>query len=62
MQNDTHALRRTSPKGGPFLGTCLKCGQENLPAAAIGKPCANPANLTQDEALIIAIEGTSHDG
>lgn len=52
-----HALNRTSPKGGPFFGTCFKCGTENLPASAVGKPCANPANITRNEALLMAIEG-----
>jgi hypothetical protein len=52
-----HALRRTSPKGGSFFGTCLKCGAENLPIEAVSWPCENPANLTQDEALLVAIQG-----
>lgn len=52
-----HALRRTSPKGGPFLGTCFKCGMENLPATAVSQPCENPANLTRDEAVMVAITG-----
>jgi hypothetical protein len=54
--SDTHALRRTSPKGGPFFGTCFKCGVENLPVTAVGKPCSNPANLSQDEALLVAVK------
>lgn len=54
---DGHALERTSPKGGPFFGTCTKCGITDLPMSAVGKPCANPANITEDEALILAIKG-----
>lgn len=51
-----HALRRTSPKGGPFLGTCMQCGETGLPSNAVLKPCTNPANLTQDESLLLAIK------
>lgn len=60
---DTHSLRRTSPKGPgqAFLGTCTKCGTDNLPVQAVSWPCVNPANITQDEALIIAVECGSHD-
>lgn len=25
-----HALTRTSPKGGPFIGTCMKCGKTGV--------------------------------
>lgn len=52
----THALRRTSPKGGPFLGTCIQCGEENLPSSAALKPCPNQRGLTQDDALFEVIE------
>ncbi len=50
-----HALNRTSPKGQPFVGTCFKCGMENLPAEAVAWPCENPANLSQGEALLVAV-------
>jgi len=54
----THSLRRTSPKGEPFIGTCTKCGLENLTLKqAMSGECANPANLTQDETLLMAIKG-----
>lgn len=52
-----HALERTSPKGGPFFGTCMKCGATNLPMSAVALPCSNPANLSNDETVILAIEG-----
>jgi len=52
-----HSLERTSPKGGPFIGTCTKCGLRDIPLARMQEPCANPANLSDDDALIIAIEG-----
>lgn len=52
----THALVRTSPKGGPFLGTCTLCGTPNLPMRAACEPCSNQRGLSQDEALIDVIE------
>lgn len=57
MSGDGHALSRTSPKGGPFIGTCFKCGAENLPITAVGKPCVNPAGITQEEVLLMALRG-----
>lgn len=30
----SHALERSSPKGGPFKGTCTKCGMIDLPMTA----------------------------
>jgi hypothetical protein len=53
----THALERTSPKGGPFLGTCCLCGATNLPMRAALEPCPNPRGVTSDEALMQAIRG-----
>lgn len=53
----THAIERTSPKGGPFFGTCMKCGRTNLPGSAALEPCDNPSGMSEDEALIMAIEG-----
>jgi hypothetical protein len=49
-----HALRRTSPKGGPFIGICMNCGRENL-LLSNGEECPNPANFTQNETLLRAI-------
>lgn len=58
---ETHALNRTSPKGQPFLGTCFRCGKENLPAKAVHELCENPANLSADEVLLIAGGGILDD-
>ena len=56
--DNSHALTRTSPKGQPFIGTCMKCGTPNLTMAqAMRGGCVNPANFTQEETLLIAIEG-----
>lgn len=52
--SDTHILIRTSPKGGPFIGYCTKCGAQNLPVFAMGKAC--PVKTT-DAAVIAAIVG-----
>ncbi len=56
---DTHALRRTSPKGPgqQFVGTCMKCGMENVPIERMHEQCVNPAGLNQDETLMLAIRG-----
>jgi hypothetical protein len=52
-----HALVRTSPKGSPFLGTCTQCGKTGLPSRAVGQACINPANLSESDAVVLAIEG-----
>jgi hypothetical protein len=57
----THSLERTSPMGGPFVGRCVLCGTEGLPASAALKMCENPELVTEDEALLQAIEGPATD-
>lgn len=56
-----HALERTSPKGEPFVGRCVLCGQENLTTANVTEPCPNPEGKTVVEAIIQAIEGVEPD-
>lgn len=51
-----HAIWRTSPKGGPFLGACVRCGRTNLPLAAASEPCENTAGMTNDQALLTVIK------
>lgn len=53
----SHSLERTSPKGTRFVGTCVLCGQEGLTIADMNDECPNQRGLTQDEALLEAIEG-----
>jgi len=53
----THSLERTSPKGTPFRGRCRLCDAEDLPANAALEPCPNPRRVSEDQALIDAIEG-----
>ena len=54
--SETHAINRTSPKGEPFVGACIKCGMTNLPMSAVNDECSNPSRMTQHEALFRAIE------
>lgn len=51
-------INRTSPKGQDFLGTCAACGKTNLRRLDDGE-CANPRGMSQEEALLEAIEGPS---
>jgi hypothetical protein len=51
----SHSLSRTSPKGGPFIGTCTKCGMTDIPLPRMHEHCVNPANLSDDEALNVAL-------
>ena len=50
-----HSMRRTSPKGERFVGTCVLCGQENLTIADMAFECPNQRGLTQDEAVLDAM-------
>ena len=50
----THGLERTSPKGGPFLGRCIYCGKENLPAKAALEPCEKAPG--QDQQILDALK------
>lgn len=52
-----HALKRTNPKGIPFVGVCMRCGQEGLTTEAIREDCPNPADLSTEECLMAAIRG-----
>lgn len=53
----THSLERTSPMGGPFVGRCVLCGIDGLSSGAALQMCENPSLVTEDEALLAAIEG-----
>jgi hypothetical protein len=55
-----HSLTRTSPKGDPFIGTCTKCGMQDIPLGRMHEPCINPANLSDNDALNVALG--LHDG
>lgn len=53
----SHSLERTSPKGGPFVGTCRLCGKAGLTISDMSQECENQRGLSQDEALVEAIKG-----
>lgn len=57
MTQETHTLHRTSPKGGPFVGVCSKCGRTGLTSTFEDLPCANHRGTTQEQDLVEAIEG-----
>ena len=43
--------------GQKFIGTCVLCGETGLTSGDALKPCPNQRGVTQDEALLEAIEG-----
>ena len=51
-----HALRRTSPKGTPFVGTCIQCGKVGLTTKDMQEECPNIRGLTEDEALLEVLD------
>jgi hypothetical protein len=52
-----HSLERTSPKGQDFVGICTLCGTPNLTFKNMQDDCPNQRGLTQEEAVLEAIEG-----
>lgn len=52
-----HSLNRTSPKGGPFVGTCALCGKTGLSLTDMKSECENPRGLSADDAVIEAVRG-----
>lgn len=55
-------VNRTSPKGTPFIGTCAACGKTNITSdMLVDDECENVRHMTNEEALIEAIEGTDGD-
>lgn len=54
-----HAMERTSPMGERFVGRCTLCGKEGLTTADMSRECVNPARISQDHALLDALE--DHD-
>jgi hypothetical protein len=60
--SNKHSLRRTSPKGGPFIGTCFLCGTPNLTLENMQDECPNQRGLTQDQAVVEAVLGEDDPG
>lgn len=53
----THAITRTSPKGGPFIGKCIKCGQEGLGLGSPLEACPADGIVSNEQALFNLIDG-----
>jgi len=51
-----HSIERTSPKGGRFVGVCTLCGEKGLTPSDMSRVCANPEGVTEDEAILRAID------
>lgn len=49
-------INRTSPKGQAFVGTCAACGKTGLTGAATRGECENPRGMTNESALLEAID------
>ena len=49
----SHHLKRTSPLGTDFIGTCKLCGKENMSAEGDGLPCVNSPSDDDIEAFIM---------
>lgn len=63
MPKTYHSIERTSPKGQGqnFVGTCRLCGKTGLTFANMDDECENIRGLTEEEALVEAIEGKPRD-
>jgi hypothetical protein len=54
-------VRRTSPKGQPFLGTCATCGKTDIPFEAVSvEECKNPT-MTYEQAILTALSATEFE-
>ena len=52
MNEPTHALERTSPKGGPFVGRCRWCHGDGFPPEAATWTCPVAVLAQQDDEAI----------
>lgn len=48
-------INRTSPKGGPFVGTCAACGKQGITDLQ-EDDCENVRGMTQEQALLEAVD------
>lgn len=51
-----HSLKRTSPFGTDFIGTCRNCGKEGLTCDDLNEDCSNPQGKTADELLLDVLD------
>jgi len=56
-----HSVERTSPKGGPFVGTCTPCGKQGLTMKTAREECPNPRDVAMDDVLLDALFGPKKD-
>lgn len=56
-----HLLDRTSPMGGKFIGRCRFCGIDGMEMADALKPCHASRDITQDDAVVMALETPSSE-
>lgn len=52
----SHALKRTSPKGGEFVGYCVKCGEKLLPFSSAQDDCPFDDQVSDAQALVKIIK------
>ena len=52
-----HCLTRTSPKGAPFVGTCVLCGKTGLTLDVMvsDEECPNPRQVPHETAVMAAL-------
>lgn len=55
MIQTTHVLERTSPFGEKFVGECILCGAEGLTMAQANEQCPNPAAVSEERAILLAM-------
>jgi hypothetical protein len=55
----SHVIERTSPKGPEhdFIGRCIRCGREGLRVTDAVGVCENTSGMTDEQAMIKAVEG-----
>lgn len=55
----SHAIERTSPRGEgqPFIGRCVKCGQDGLRMGDGLKPCPADEVMSNEAAILKLIAG-----
>lgn len=51
----SHAIERTSAFGGPFIGTCTKCGTPDLGMGDALEPCPADGLVSDEQALLEAL-------
>lgn len=51
-----HSIKRTSPKGSPFIGECVLCGKQGLTTADLNSSCENKSYITEEHALMEFVE------